>query len=321
MDRKAVRTAGELCGAVIGAGFASGREVASFFARYGAWCWMGVAAAGTVLGGVCISMLRRPGRSGMPAAWENRWQGKIWTVLFAALLAAAGSAMLAGTGEIAALTLPFRGARWAGMAATAALGWRLARSGSGGTAWLSAALMIFLGVLLACGLAQPGKPSVGIEEVTAAGSIASGMCYGGFNAALAAPVMALAGRELSGKQTSWTAGLFTLALTFLMALAAWVLVCHGEVTDAALPFVSLASVMGKGGFVLAAAVMYLASLTTLAACLRGLTPIMGAGAAWGSVALLSVLGMDRIVDAVYPALGAACLVLLTASLLSGRRKM
>ena len=64
--KKAGRAAAELCGAVIGAGFASGREVASFFARFGGWSWLGVTAAVAVLGGACLLLMGHPGEGGMP---------------------------------------------------------------------------------------------------------------------------------------------------------------------------------------------------------------------------------------------------------------
>ena len=39
----------ELLGAVFGAGIASGREVASFFARYGVWSNLGIVVAGLTM--------------------------------------------------------------------------------------------------------------------------------------------------------------------------------------------------------------------------------------------------------------------------------
>ena len=110
MEKRSGRVAAEICGAVVGAGFASGKEIASFFSRFGRWSWVGILLAVAVVGAVCLGVLRHPGVAGMPPAWHRRAPGRLWTALFTGLMAATGGAMLAGAGEVAALLLPVRGA-------------------------------------------------------------------------------------------------------------------------------------------------------------------------------------------------------------------
>ena len=123
MEKRPGRVAAEICGAVVGAGFASGKEIASFFSRFGGWSWAGIMLAVAVVGAVCLGVMRRPGVAGMPLAWQSRGLGRLWTALFTGLMAATGGAMLAGAGEVAALLLPVRGAYWLGMGATLVLAW------------------------------------------------------------------------------------------------------------------------------------------------------------------------------------------------------
>ena len=66
MEKRTGRVAAEICGAVVGAGFASGKEIALFFSRFGVWSWAGIATAVAVVGAVCLGVMRCPGVAGMP---------------------------------------------------------------------------------------------------------------------------------------------------------------------------------------------------------------------------------------------------------------
>lgn len=102
-------------GAVVGAGFASGKEVWQFFARYGvfSWGWIALSTATMVLW--IRQILDLPdGRMLLPAgrfSAAGRWS------LILLLLSAAG-AMTAAAGELAALTLPVHFARSIGAGCT-----------------------------------------------------------------------------------------------------------------------------------------------------------------------------------------------------------
>ena len=324
MSRRTGRAAAEVIGAIIGAGFASGREIDAFFTRSGPWGWAGMAAAAAVIGAVCASVLARPGVAGMPEAWQGRPMAAVWRGLFAGLMAVTGGAMLAGAGEAAALLLPFHGARGIGMAATLLAALALAKGEGAGMAWVSRTLIVCLTVVLAPGLAQ--KPMAGTPVRAACApwtALARGVCYGGFNVALAVPVLSEQGRMTAPERRRCALLVAALFLT-LLAVGNGVLCRHPALQGEALPFVRLLSGWGKPGYWLGGAALYLADLTTLTAALRGIRDLSG-GSAWLRRALiglligLSLLGFGEVVAWVYPALGGACAALLALAVAQGRR--
>lgn len=316
MEKRTGRCAAELCGAVIGAGFASGKEVAAFFARFGGWSWLGVAAAGAVIAWVCRSIMRSPGEAGMPLAWRGGLMEKLWRGMFLALLVSTGGAMLAGAGETAALLLPVHGAEWIGLAGTLVLGWRLAGRES---LWLAVAcrglILCLLGMMLA-GLLLPPQE---VMTLTQGGpeALIYGLCYGGFNMALAAPTVALTANDLDNRQKARCTVLFSAVVMALLCCGNAVLLRHPSLQASGMPFVRLMSRQGRWGYRLGGGAMYLAALTTLAACLRGARALLS-GKEWlaaAAVGACALGGMEAIVSKVYPLLGGGCLTLL---ILAGR---
>ncbi len=324
MSRRSGRTAAEVIGAIIGAGFASGREIDAFFTRSGPWGWAGLAAAAAVVGAVCTTILTRPGAAGMPENWQGRPMAAIWRGLFAGLMAVTGGAMLAGAGEVAALTLPFHGAKGVGMAATLLAAWMLSRGDGGGMAWVSRALIGCMTAMLTAGLAQ--KPLTGVPLRASCApwtALARGVCYGGFNVALAVPVLSEQGRMTAPERRRCAA---TVAALFfvLLAVGNGVLCRHSALQGEALPFVRLLSLWGKPGYWLGGAALYLADLTTLTAALRGIRDLSGGRSGirrtlLAAVIGLSLLGFGEVVGRVYPLLGGACVILLALAMAQGKR--
>ena len=308
-------TAWAVVGAVIGAGFASGREVAAFFSRYGALSWLAVAAAVLTIGWISLGAMRSPG---VPAAWRNRWPGRVWQGMFLALLSATGGAMLAGAGEIAALTLPLHGAYWMGMLVTLCLAWWLSERRLTGLIRLSRALTVCLLAVMVLGLTLPRLRGVWVEEAPGwhalPRSLLHGLCYGGFNVALASPVLDEMSRlpRAQQRRSVLQAGLI---LGLLLGLGNEVLLRHPALLGAALPYVELLGLWGRWGMTLGALGLYLAVLTTLVTCLRGLEAL--SKRRW-SVCLpigVALLGFTGAVDGLYPLLGGGCFLLLAAKAL------
>lgn len=321
MGKRTGRATAELCGAVIGAGFASGQEIGAFFARFGAWSWPGVAAAAGVMGWLGLGLMQRPGAAGMPLAWQGRWLAWLWRGMFSALLTATGGAMLAAGGEVAALLLPFHGARAVGMGAILLLAWYLSRHDTPMLALVSRGLILCLLGMVAVGLFLPVEESAVLGKPGGAEGILYGLCYGGFNAALAAPVMALTGGELcAGEQRRCVAG-FTAVLALLLACGNGVLLRHEALQAEQLPFVMLLRPLGYPGYALAGGALFLAALTTLAACLRGLNTLVRSRLPYAALLVLSLGGLEDIVGVVYPVLGAGCFLLLGVARLQKRTKM
>jgi len=312
MKKQTGRAVAELCGAVVGAGFASGREIAAFFARFGVWSWAGVLAAGGVMGWICLGLLRCPGVAGMPVYWLGGWREWLWRGMFTALLMATGGAMLAGGGEIAALMLPLRWARIIGLAVTMLLGWHLAGRERGSLTDVSRGLLLCLLGVVVAGLFLPARRAVRVTPAGGAEGVLLGLCYGGFNVALAAPVVSAWGKRLpEGEKRRCACGLAAV-LTVLLACGNGVLLKHTALADEQLPFVMLLSPWGKWGYMLAAGALYLAALTTLAACVKGLAALLGRRLPLGVIAMaaLSLGGLEEIVGVAYPLLGGGCFLLL-----------
>lgn len=76
--RKTCFAALELCGAMIGAGFATGREVAAFFSRFGLWSWLGIAAGTGRLrywGARWLPAVHGGAKKNWRSAFPARWGG------------------------------------------------------------------------------------------------------------------------------------------------------------------------------------------------------------------------------------------------------
>lgn len=291
----------ELLGAVVGAGLASGREIASFFGRYGVWGFAGVAAA--------VTALYLLGGTELPHIWRGRWPERLWRGLLTLLLIATGGAMLAGAGEVASLTLPLHGAYWLGMAGTLLLAWLLARRTVTGLMWVSRAMLAVLAALIVLGLTLPPMQAVALTEPSIPASLLRGVTYGGFNAALMQPVMA--GASALPQRERKRGLLIACGLTAALLTAGnAVLLRHPALLGEALPFVRLMSRLGQTGYWLGAVALYLAILTTLTVCIRSTG---GGWLATAGIVLAAMLGFSGVVDAAYPLLGGGCAVLLPAA--------
>ncbi len=288
----------ELLGALVGAGFASGREIASFFARYGMWGY-----AGAALAAISLVWLAE---TDMTNAWCHRWMERTWCVLLAALLTATGGAMLSGAGEVAALVIPMRGAYWCGMAVTLLLAWILACKTSVGLSWVSRMMFLVFIVVLIVGLTVREESTAEIRNIFIPEALAKGVSYGGFNAALLIPVLQMAsGYAKRIKQRALRiAGVIAFLLLFSGVA---VLQRHPMLLYEAMPFVQLLKGWGKWGYYLSASCLYLAVLSTLTACIRGL----GKGyLATVGIILVSLMGFGKVVDYAYTILGGACMLML-----------
>ena len=290
----------ELVGVVVGAGLASGREIASFFASCGRWSWLGILTA--IISLIWLADTRLPRR------WHGSWLGKTWQILLSAMLVATGGAMLSGAGEVAALALPVHHARIIGMIGTSAIAWLLARHTSAGLMWLSRGMLAVLAVMIGVGLFLPPARAANVSDGTGTAAMLRGMTYGGFNAALQIPLLmqSRAGEKNRQRSIRQAGGIILL----LLALGNAVLQRHTALLGEQLPFLQMLSGFGKAGYWLCALSLYLAILSTLTACIRALRggwfPLCG-------IAAVSLMGFAGVVSRVYPILGGGCCVMMLAA--------
>lgn len=322
MKKRTARAAAEIIGAVVGAGFASGREIEGFFTRFGPWGWLGVAAASGAVGFVSLNVMCRGGAAGMPEQWRNTFMEKLWHGAFTLLMAATGGAMLAASGEIAALMIPFHQAYAGGFILTLVLAWLLAGRERQMLPAVSRLLIVCLAAMLLAGVLLPANPAALVREEPdwrfGAWGILYGLSYGGFNVALAAPLLALVGDGLPEKEKRRCAVLVGIVLMVLLGLGNAVLLRHTALRGESLPFICLLGVLGRTGYVLGGAALYLAVLTTLTAALRGMQALLPADDLWqlggmAAIVLVALGGFESIVSMVYPFMGGGCFLLLMAA--------
>lgn len=281
----------ELLGAVVGAGLASGREIASFFGQYGAWSWGCIAISAAVI--AFAAQVRMP----------RRLAG-LWRVLVTLLLVATGGGMLSGAGEVAA-ALPIPWAYWAGMALTMALAWWLAQRTVTGLARVSRGMLLVLAAMILAGLLLPPMRAVRVAEAPPVQGLLRAATYGGFNAALISPVLAASAADPRTRRRSLLAACMLLAALLMLGNA--VLLRHPALLAEPLPFVRMSAEWGSIGRWAASAGLYLAILSTLTACVRG---VRGRPLALAGMVLAALLGFTGVVEVLYPVLGGGCLLLM-----------
>lgn len=290
----------ELVGAMVGAGIASGRETATFFARYGLLGYPGVGLAMLVM--VFIADTR------MPRRWKDRWPEALWKLLQEAMLIVTGAAMLSGAGHVASLMLPI-GPRWMAMALIYAgaifTGVRI-RSGM---KWVGRMLLITMGGVFALGFSLPPAQGCAVyADHSWWGAFLHAVTYGGFNAALLWPVLAGARdrtQQCTAKTLIHACGFVGLVLCVSNAL----LLRHSALLGEMMPMLGMLKQAGTAGYWLGAGSLSLAILTTLLACIRNVRYRM-------SLVLLGCLALfpfDGLVDHLYPVIGSACLILLVTA--------
>lgn len=339
MDHR-IRSAVLQCtGAIVGAGFASGREIMRFFSRYGPYSWIGIFLASAVMGFFSYALMKKAKEADVVSLTQlcRAYLGPagiVGAIAFTVLLGATGGSMSAAAGELGALALPVHGAYWIVFLITLLLGLLLSRQSLAPLAFVSTLLVpaMVLAFLL-CLIPPEGTAATPqillpvwkqVAEV-----ILFGISYGAMNITLAAGVLCEIGRGMNSKRSISTAVYLSLCMLALLALGNVVLLRQPQLADAALPMVMLLNSFGKMGFWIAIVGLYLAVLTTLLAVARSFFNMLGyCKPSWLNFVLTGILfllfgvvGFAKLVGAVYPALGFLCLFLLLWTLTGKTKKV
>ena len=315
------RAAMAVVAAVVGTGYASGRDLVLFFAQTGRAGWIGVCVAPVLFGMLTAALCHCA--AGVEANGASEFGSRLMRPraraaaggLYALLLALTAVVMLCGAGETGALTLPWRfGWLWgAGIALLIALLLNLSRLRA--LPWLGL-VTLAAGVALYGALAvDPGSPRFrinGAVELALEGSWAAAillaLTYAAMNAALAAGVVLRFGR---GANPGRLGACCAAALFALLATAHWAVVRGGRaLLGQAMPTVVLSARWGLFGFWACAAFGYLCAVTTLAAALGGMIDLLrggGRGAtlltALAVAVLVGALGLRGAIGTGYRAVG------------------
>lgn len=313
-----------LLAGTVGAGFASGREIVRFFASHGGAAWAAVSSTCAALPFFFLRLCSRMDAAkvgGVFSLCRARFGERVGAVcgaLFFLLSAVTAGAMLAACAELGALLLPLRHAYALTLAVSLLLALCLARRGMKGLAFSGATLLALLPVLLLRLLALPVGEACFLPAMTPdlpVRAVSDGISYAALNASLllgASPLL------LSLPKEKRTRGVFLFCLVFASLLALGCAVCLRHmptVSGHPMPFVELSRQL-SGVYLLLAACMYAAALSTLAAmvsALLGMLPLAPLPAALviGSLLVaLALVGFGAIVQSAYPVLGAVCAGLL-----------
>ena len=307
--------------AMVGAGFASGRELVVFFSGQGGPSWLGVALACVGAGfltGAISALARRTGKRELPGVFARtmgRGSGIAMQVVYSMLLVLCAAAMLSTGATLGALTFPFHGSFLVGTAIVLAVGLLIMRRGALPIAGLALVVLMALWYL-ALGA---GQDASGIRVGGSFGiSAASGLIYAAFNATVAAGMVCLnAGEGVDPRRV----GLYTgLLLAAMLIPANWALLrADVDTRQMALPSVVMAHKWGVAGYYLSICALFIAVVTTLSAALSalraqltelGLRPTQAVFFSCAAALALSLAGLTTLVGVGYPAVGLVCAVML-----------
>ena len=299
-----------ILGAMMGAGFASGREIMAFFSRFGPLSRWLICLTSALMGWM-MNRIMKMGGKGMAGLFPGK-SGCVSRWMTIALLAAAGGGMTAASGELIALVLPWQG--------SCCWGWILTLLGCAFLSKrtlnaLSALGRMLLPLIAAAFLLCMRLPGGGAafdmpEKGEIFPAILGAIGYAGFNSMLTAGVLCQAGADCSHRSrcrlSVWTAG----GAAGMMLLGNQALLQQGACMEKeALPIVRLLAAYGRFGYYLSAGVLYLSIVTTLIAVLQGMREMLPEGRRHPSVvpvllcAGLGRLGFERIVASAYPFFG------------------
>lgn len=330
MKNRCAQSAIACIGAVVGAGFASGREVVSFFSQFGAHSWWLIllsAVASMVFSSLCMRAARKPCQNGWYGlyAQERPVQRAASRLCGALLMTVVGGAMVSASGHMVSLLWASDWAYPVGALGTLLLAWRMGRGSLKSLSMVSWALTaaLMLAVLFAL-RREPSHVSAVVSPQALSGfwtlayAALRAVCYAAMNITIAISVVC--GCAARDSRTACRASaLFGLMLASLLFVSNYLYLAHPELSASAFPIVELLSAFGRAGFVGSALLMYLAILTTLVALVRALRQSVESFALGkaATVALtlappvaLSFVGFADIVRELYAPVGLLCILLI-----------
>lgn len=321
-----------LVGAVIGAGFASGREVVSFFSGYGEYSWGLVLLSVAVMAGLCALCLNR----------SKNTDGCRWCAIYAGdsqrirrvaegcillLQIIMGGSMISAAGHIVALALPIRCAYLLGVVVTIGMAYLLGGADARPLTVISGLLAaVYVCAVFAVLIFDGGQEAVVVSlshrtDQPVRGAVGA-VAYAAMNLAIAIGVVCRSSGS-DCRKSNRSAALFGLVMAVLLLLSNYLYLKYPALHSVTFPMVALLARFGFIGYLVSLSLMYLAIITTLSAGLSalrtGLEEWLSKGAAcWLAVLLplaVSFAGFEGIVDRWYAPVGMLCLLLVFGPLL------
>lgn len=333
MRGKNLKVALATAASIVGAGFASGREISLFFAGQGPVSYLGAAVACAGMGflaGMIAALAQRTRQRTLPGMYGAvvgvKW-GRAVNWLYTILLLLSGGVMLATGAQLGMLALPVPGSGALGMLITLLIGAAIAYANANALSGVGALLTAFIAVFY-CFLAADGRPAPILQTGGAARAVAgfapvalaSGAMYAAFNITLAGGVICLSVDE---EVNPARMGLYVALLLAAMLFPANAALTNAgiDVCELALPTVALAARWGTAGYYLSIFGLWIAVVTTLCASLSALReqlrayyirPYLTMWLPSVVMALLAMLGFEPLVNLGYPLMSWLCALVLLA---------
>lgn len=314
-------------GAVIGAGFASGQEIVTFFSRYGVHSWWLIALCAAMMGGLCLLCMHMAGKCTQTQSWcdifePNGHGARLCTIL---LMIVTAGAMVAAAGQITALVWPSNWAYALGSVGTLLLAWKLGFRSLGLFGRMGGVLAVLLLAANAAVLIWvPAEAAASIALPTSGGkllqAVVAAVAYAAMNMTLAIGMVCRCGQTSGGSAKRISIG-FGISMAGLLAVSNAAYVRHPYTAAGTFPMVALMARLG--GYFASAALLYLAILSTLTSVLYAFRSAveckvsskeLAAAVVLGLPLLLSFAGFDSIVQRGYAPAGMACLLMVFAPL-------
>ncbi len=320
-------------GAVIGAGFASGRETIVFFTQYGAHAWWLIFLSTFTMAALCALCIRSAQKENCGANWcllvRGKWLARACSLL---LLVITAGAMVSASGHMIALLWYHPGAYAIGALGTLWLAWGLGYGSLRPLSAISAVLSLaLLCALMAALIRHPGE-AVLLAQPPDARSLASAAIravgYAGMNMMLAMGVVCRSAAHV--RNSSVTAGLFGWMIGMLLLLSHCVYSRYQASHASDFPIIVLLSDDGARGYLFGALLLYLSILTTLTSVIYALRSAVALYVPRRNVQTLLVLGLPlavsgfgfaKIVDRFYAPAGLLCMAIVFLPLAVTQWKM
>lgn len=313
-------------GTVVGAGFASGQEIWTFFGRCGIYGFAGLWLSGLLFalaGGKAMDLgsRTRPGGTYYQTleVLFGSWAPVLDLILLCFLLILSG-VMLAGTG---ALVKVFHISPWVGVIFSALMGLTVIAMDLRGLILINKivvpCLIVSVGLVTLWNLRSlPSLPPQG----PVLGFVPSSLLYASYNTVLSLPVLAAIGQAEQNRSIRLSGGRWGAAgLSLIGSLILAAMFGHYRIAATAeVPMAEIAAGMGPLVWLGFSMVLWAEMFSTLIADVYGVASrfkqiFNGSRLFWAAIAmagggLMSCMGFARLIQIAYPAFGFLCLAVL-----------
>lgn len=315
-------------GAVIGAGFASGREVIAFFTRYGIHGWWLIGLSSGTMAFLCSLCLQGAAKQTDQDGWYALL-GTAARMCTLMLMLLTGGAMLSAAGHMIEVVWPNRQAYSIGLLGTLTGAWMLSFGSLRPLSWLSGILTT---VLLATTIGliflfEPAETTmVVMKDTNLLLAAVCSMAYASMNMTLALGVVCRCAQAEERRNWTLAAG-FGCLMAVLLGCAHLLYTRNPQLLEEPFPIVRLLSRFGRNGYLLSAGVLYLSVFTTLVSIVLAIREAMAKlfirrAAANGFMltvlVMVSSIGFTGIVDRLYAPAGLLCFSLVFVPLICRR---